>query len=492
MFALFFIIAFVTGLQNPMGVIIKSQFAASNLQSQLGNLANFIAYAFMGIPAGMMLQRMGYKKTALTAIAVGFAGVCVMWFAGRAGSYGIYLAGAFVSGFSMCMLNTVVNPMLKSLGSNEKRGNQLIQFGTTFNSLGATLTPILVGYLMGNEASARSIASANPALYTAMGIFVLAFAVIAFTRIPEPYGTAAGGRGSGRFYTPLRFRHFSLGVAAIFLYVGIEVGIPNIANLYMTDALAMDSSAAGTIVGTYWLLMLAGRLTGGAIGGRVSGRAMLTFASALGLLFIGLFIALQGWPPPCRCPFPLRPFVRSGTRPHQPALPDTLRTGDIRHVGRHLQPRHIGARRIYGGGLRHLHDDGLRRGHHACTPGMDSRPKFLSDKLCARCGRFRLPAVLMRCTAAGRSTTCPPGYRTNKTDAAPARTKRRDIGIPDVPCTAGLHSPVRNRETATPLRTRTQTRRPHLRWQKTEQSKTEMCCGRETRFPARSTFRFRS
>ena len=245
MFALFFIIAFVTGLQNPMGVIIKSQFAASNLQSQLGNLANFIAYAFMGIPAGMMLQRMGYKKTALTAIAVGFAGVCVMWFAGRAGSYGIYLAGAFVSGFSMCMLNTVVNPMLKSLGSNEKRGNQLIQFGTTFNSLGATLTPILVGYLMGNEASARSIASANPALYTAMGIFVLAFAVIAFTRIPEPYGTAAGGRGSGRFYTPLRFRHFSLGVAAIFLYVGIEVGIPNI-------------------------------------------------ASALGLLFIGLFIALQG------------------------------------------------------------------------------------------------------------------------------------------------------------------------------------------------------
>ncbi|MEE0055658.1 MAG: MFS transporter [Alistipes inops] len=294
MFALFFIIAFVTGLQNPMGVIIKSQFAASNLQSQLGNLANFIAYAFMGIPAGMMLQRMGYKKTALTAIAVGFAGVCVMWFAGRAGSYGIYLAGAFVSGFSMCMLNTVVNPMLKSLGSNEKRGNQLIQFGTTFNSLGATLTPILVGYLMGNEASARSIASANPALYTAMGIFVLAFAVIAFTRIPEPYGTAAGGRGSGRFYTPLRFRHFSLGVAAIFLYVGIEVGIPNIANLYMTDALAMDSSAAGTIVGTYWLLMLAGRLTGGAIGGRVSGRAMLTFASALGLLFIGLFIALQG------------------------------------------------------------------------------------------------------------------------------------------------------------------------------------------------------
>src|SRR5699024_10542672 len=194
MFALFFIIAFVTGLQNPMGVIIKSQFSASNLQSQLGNLANFIAYAFMGIPAGLMLQRIGYRKTALTAVAVGLAGVCVMWAAGRTGSYAAYLAGACVSGFSMCMLNTVVHPRLQSLGAHEKKGNQLIQFGTTFNSLGATLTPILVGYLMGNEASARSIADANPALYLAMGIFVLAFVVLFFADIPEPYLKATNGK----------------------------------------------------------------------------------------------------------------------------------------------------------------------------------------------------------------------------------------------------------------------------------------------------------
>lgn len=72
MFALFAMISFVTGLQNPMGVIVKSQFGASNFMSQLGNAANFIAYAFMGIPAGMLLQRIGYKKTALLAVTVGF------------------------------------------------------------------------------------------------------------------------------------------------------------------------------------------------------------------------------------------------------------------------------------------------------------------------------------------------------------------------------------------------------------------------------------
>ena len=186
MFALFFIIAFVTGLQNPMGVIIKSQFQTSHLLSQLGNLANFIAYAFMGIPAGWMLGRIGYKRTSLTAIAVGLLGVVIMWLSGRSGQYGLYLTGAFVSGFSMCMLNTVVNPMLKTLGRDTRQGNQLIQFGGAFNSIGATLAPILVGYLMGSNEALRTIGRANPALYIAMAIFAVTFVVVAFARIPEP------------------------------------------------------------------------------------------------------------------------------------------------------------------------------------------------------------------------------------------------------------------------------------------------------------------
>ena len=111
MFALFAMISFVTGLQNPMGIIVKNQFGASNFMSQLGNAANFIAYAFMGLPAGLMLQRIGYKKTALAAVAVGFIGVGISYLSGLMSSFSVYLIGAFVSGFSMCMLNTVVNPI---------------------------------------------------------------------------------------------------------------------------------------------------------------------------------------------------------------------------------------------------------------------------------------------------------------------------------------------------------------------------------------------
>ena len=295
MFALFFMISFVTGLQNPFGVIVKNQFMASNLESQLGNLANFIAYAFMGIPAGKMLERIGYKKTALAAIAVGFVGVCVTFLSGSAGSFAVYRTGAFISGFSMCMLNVVVNPMLNTLGGGGKRGNQLLQFGGAINSIGATIVPVLVGYLIGTISSETSIANANPALFLAMGIFALAFIVLFSMNIPEPHAAAAVANGVKNSHSPLSFRHFVLGAIAIFLYVGIEVGIPNIANLFMTgsteaNGLGIDTTTAGSVVGTYWFLMFIGRLTGGSLGAKFSSKGMLSFVSLLGLVFVLLAI----------------------------------------------------------------------------------------------------------------------------------------------------------------------------------------------------------
>lgn len=119
MFLLFFIISFVTGLQNPMAGILKDQFSLAGWQAQLANLAVFLAYFFMGIPAGKMLEKIGYKKSALTALIAGFVGVLILFLAGKVGSFPVYLFGAFISGFSMCILNAVVNPMLTVLGSSE-------------------------------------------------------------------------------------------------------------------------------------------------------------------------------------------------------------------------------------------------------------------------------------------------------------------------------------------------------------------------------------
>ncbi|MDR0510107.1 MAG: MFS transporter [Rikenellaceae bacterium] len=289
MFLLFAMISFVTGLASPIGVILKDQFGASGATSQLGNLANFIAYAFMGIPAGLLLQRVGYKKTALIAVAVGLVGVAIQFYSGVAASFAVYVAGAFVAGFSMCLLNTVVNPMLNTLGGGGNKGNQLIQFGGSLNSMAATITPVLVGYLIGNTVR-PTIENANPALFIAMGIFAVVFVVLALVRIPEPEQVAETSTEKPR--SPMSFRHFVQGIIGIFIYVGVEVGIPAFLILYLTKGLGMDTAIAGSVAGTYWLLMLVGRLTGASVGAKVSAKTMLTVASGLGMVFVLLAIFL--------------------------------------------------------------------------------------------------------------------------------------------------------------------------------------------------------
>lgn len=306
MYLLFFMIAFVTNLCNPMAVIVKNQFEATNLMAQLGNAANFIAYAVMGIPAGILLKRIGYRKTALTALVVGFVGVFLQYVSGwdAVQSYWVYLSGAFIAGFCMCMLNTVVNPMLNTLGGGGKRGNQLIQFGGVGNSLAATFVTIFVGALVGDASKAR-ISDATPALFIAMGIFLLVFIVLSFVNIPEPDQEKAAESSrkqvaaNGKHYSAFSFRHFKLGILAIFLYMGVEVGIPTYVLQFLstaTDAatpgFGMDSGVAASVAGVFWLMMLIGRLCGGLLGGRFSSRAQILFVSSVCIVFIllGMFL----------------------------------------------------------------------------------------------------------------------------------------------------------------------------------------------------------
>lgn len=317
MFALFFMIAFVTNFAGSMGVIVTNQFGASKALSQLGTLANFIAYACMGIPAGVILKRKGYKFTALAAVIVGFVGVGIQWFAGPAESFLVYVAGAFVAGISMCMLNIVVNPLLNTLGGGGNRGNQLIQMGGSCNSIGGTIAPILLGWLIGGEAADAKVADASPAMIIAMAIFAIAAIIIAFTVIPEPHIEITKSEKSK--YSPLSFRHFVLGAIAIFFYVGIEVGIPNTANIYFSGLENVGPAITGTMIGAFYFCMLIGRLIGSSIGAKVSSKIMLCSSSLLSIGLIIIFIIMAGeetYPSICilgnSIPLPLIPISLCG------------------------------------------------------------------------------------------------------------------------------------------------------------------------------------
>lgn len=291
-------IAFVTNLCSPMGVIVKNYFGCSNFEAMVGNFGNFGAYLVMGIPSGMMIAKWGYKKTALIGLGVGVSGIAIQYLSGLSSKefgFMIYLIGALVSGCCMCILNTVVNPMLNILGGGGNTGNQLIQTGGVFNSASAVAVYIIMGALIGDAAKA-SIADATPALLIAGLIFTIAFFIILFTKIEEP---AQAPLNLSLIKGACQFRHFVLGALAIGIYGSIEMGPPAFILQYLTTAtdaatpgLGMDAGYAGTLGAVFFILMLVGRFVGASVGAKVSTKAMMTFVSGLSIILTALGIFL--------------------------------------------------------------------------------------------------------------------------------------------------------------------------------------------------------
>lgn len=324
MFFLFAMIAFVTNLAAPIGTIWGYQFQGNSFLGMLGNMMNFLAYLFMGIPAGKLLMKVGYKKTTLWALAVGAIGLAVQYASSRWGgevhvaestvtvmedvngveypvtrtfgitlNFIIYLLGAFISGFSVCMLNTVVNPMLNLLGGGGNKGNQLIQTGGTLNSTAATLTPFLVGVLIGQLTPETQLSNVDSLLWIAIGIFIASFIVISFVKIPEPRQKSADVKKQKNAHSPWNFRHTILGFIGIFIYVGIEIGIPGTLNFYLSDQkstgagiLGDASTIAGAVVAIYWLLMLVGRFASSIFSGKISTKTQLLAVSGAGTILV--------------------------------------------------------------------------------------------------------------------------------------------------------------------------------------------------------------
>ncbi len=222
---IFAMISFVTNMGAPFGNIWGFTYPWAGM---MGNMMNFAAYLFMGIPAGNMLVKYGYKKTALIALAVGVIGLAIQYLSSVFGAdiktfvydgqvvalnLVIYLLGAFICGFCVCMLNTVVNPMLNILGGGGNRGNQFIQIGGTLNSLTGTLTPLLTGVLIGTVTKNTSMSDVSPLLFVGMAVFAISFFIIAKVHIPEPQAEI---KEHVSITSPLKFRHCVLGVIAIF------------------------------------------------------------------------------------------------------------------------------------------------------------------------------------------------------------------------------------------------------------------------------------
>ena len=307
---LFFMWAVITNINDILIPHLKKACELTDFQSSLVQFAFFIAYFLMSIPSGFIINKMGYKGGMILGLMVMVAGALLFIPAALSLNYALFLIALFVLGSGVTLLQVAANPYVTLLGKPETSSTRL-NLAQAFNSLGATLGPYVGGALIlsGVEYSVSEWASLSEAQQMqfrlkeaasvivpfsgiAAALLVLAL-VIYFSKLPIIETKTESGKKEALSGTAWKFSHLTLGVLAIFLYVGAEVsigsflirfaGMPEIANLKDIDAKIYPSM--------YMLGAMIGRFIGSALLTKVSPSKAVAFnaCAAAFLLIVGIF-----------------------------------------------------------------------------------------------------------------------------------------------------------------------------------------------------------
>jgi FHS family L-fucose permease-like MFS transporter len=305
---------FLWGVANNLNDILIKQFqkafTLTHFQAGLVQMAFYMGYFLLAIPAGLTMRRFGYKAAVVIGLVLYGLGALLFYPAAQAATYGMFLIALFVIASGLGFLETAANPLITVLG-DPARSEQRLNLAQSFNPLGA-ITGILIGQqfilsgvehseatLAGMSAAEKSAfyaqetqAAAGP--YVAIGLFVLAWAAfVALTRFPAAATRTAADDPDqlslGQALGGLRSKPRLLAaVVAQFFYVGAQVGVWSYTIRYAQEATGMGEKMAANWIIAALVVFTIGRFAGTALMSRFSpARLLLVFAlvnTALGLV----------------------------------------------------------------------------------------------------------------------------------------------------------------------------------------------------------------
>ncbi|AGH51044.1 glucose/galactose transporter [Sphingomonas sp. MM-1] len=297
-FALFFIFGGITSLNDVLIPKLKELFTLSYHEAMLVQSAFFAAYFIVSLPAAMIVQRMGYMRTASIGLLTMMAGCLLFVPASGAGQFGLFLGALFVLGAGITIVQVVANPLISMLGA-PRTAHSRLTFAQAFNSLGTTIFPPVGSILI-----LGSLATVDPS--TLSGGALAAFRAEETRTIVHTYlGLAAAllviagvvwmGRNRLREHQAqdnilqafglLKRPRFAFGTLGIFLYVGAEVAIGSLIVNYLvqSDVMGLGAEDAGKHLIFYW---------GGALVGRFIGAALMRFIAPARMLMAVTFGAI--------------------------------------------------------------------------------------------------------------------------------------------------------------------------------------------------------
>ncbi len=299
---LFFMWGFITCLNDILIPHLKAVFTLNYTQVMLIQFSFFTAYAIVSLPAGILVEKIGYKSGIVIGLITAGIGCLLFYPAASVQSYAMFLGALFVLASGITILQVAANPYVAILGKSETASSRL-NLTQAFNSLGTTIAPYFGSLIIlslavktledfktmsSDQILAYKLAESNavqvPYLGLAAALFVIAaiFAVIKLPKIEASDIMASGDDGVNyhdMHKSAWGYKHLVLGAIGIFVYVGGEVSIGSFLVNYIGQPFisGLKEADAGKLVSFYWGGAMIGRFIGSAVQRKINPGIVLAF-----------------------------------------------------------------------------------------------------------------------------------------------------------------------------------------------------------------------
>jgi FHS family L-fucose permease-like MFS transporter len=284
---LFFMWGLLTALNDVLIPHLKALYTLSYLQAMLVQFCFFGAYFLVSLPAGRLIQRLGYQRGAVAGLVVAAAG-CLLFLPAVSAGYALFLFAFFVLAAGITLLQVAANPYVTALGDPRTASSRLT-LTQAFNSLGTAVAPAL-GVLILPASESGSVQGPYLALAAALLMLACFFALARLPRVAEEASPTTASAAAVARANP----HLLWGVVAIFLYVGAEVSIGSLLINFMQEAAGLTAAAAAPYLSLYWGGAMLGRFIGVALMRFVAPGRLLALHAAAAVALIAIGVTTRG------------------------------------------------------------------------------------------------------------------------------------------------------------------------------------------------------
>ena len=296
--ALFFMLGFITCLNDILIPHLKAIFNLNYTQAMLVQFCFFTAYAVMSIPMSKLVEKMGYKAGIIGGFLIAALGCILFYPAAASASYPVFLGALFILASGIVLLQVAGNPYVTLLAPKGKESVMLTLI-QAFNSLATTVAPPIGAALIFVDATASQaerISSVQMPYLGLAGFMILLSVLIGLIKLPDARQIAAEQTESNHDgkTSVWQYKHMVLGTIGIFCYVGAEVAIGSLMVNVLEHTAGLDHDKAAGYLSIYWGGAMVGRFIGAGLMNKIAPNKYLAFNASMAVGLLLLAIAANG------------------------------------------------------------------------------------------------------------------------------------------------------------------------------------------------------